>query len=100
MLHHHITAGIWQQPYPLYQTPSISVCDQNVFYRTVCSFVTLMERRCCGKYVAESFVKNPTPTVSYTKARDKVVGKILMTASLLEIKYMKTCFNSSMPTPH
>jgi hypothetical protein len=52
------------------------------------------------KNVAGSFVKNPTPTVSYTKARDKVVGKILMTASLLEIKYMKIFFNSSTPTPH
>jgi hypothetical protein len=52
-----------------------------------------MEDRCCGKNGAESFAKNPTPTVTYTKTRDKVVRKILMTASLLEIKYMKTCFN-------
>lgn len=59
-----------------------------------------MEGRCCGKNVAEHFVKNPTQTASYTKTTNKAVGKILMTASVLEIKYMKTCFNSSMPTPH
>jgi hypothetical protein len=63
-------------------------------------FVILLEHRHCGKNVAESFVKNPTPTAPYTKARDNAVRKILMTTSLLEIKYMKTCFNSSTPTQH
>ena len=55
---------------------------------------------CCGKNVAENFLKNPTPTVPYTNATEKVGGKIVMTSSLPETKYMKKCFNSSMPTPH